>query len=208
MAFHVHPQISGAGGEQGPDDTQQGTKVAGARTKQARGEERGTGKPKKRKLEAKEEPGRSGPADARLYAVEAILGERVEGGQPRYLVKWAGYAEEHNTWEPRSNLAGCTAFLAHLRKQWGGQHGQAAEAQEVATNVPTPERVHPSPTLPHAPAPLGATSTFGAAAPASGAPPQHSAKVPLTTTSAAAASPTHEREQRPHDAPQAQPPAR
>ena len=61
------------------------------------------------------EPGRSGPADVQQYAVEAILGERIEGGQPRYLVKWVGYGEEHNTWEPRSNLADCTVFLAHVR---------------------------------------------------------------------------------------------
>lgn len=39
-----------------------------------------------------------------LWNVEAIVGKRGEGPSLRYQVKWAGYAEEHNTWEPVSNL--------------------------------------------------------------------------------------------------------
>ena len=85
-------------------------------------------------------PESSGHADTQFYTVEAVLGERVEGGEPRYLVKWAGYGEEHSTWEPRSNLDDCTVFLAHLRN-----------------TAPTPNRAL-------APAPTSADTCWGSQA--------------------------------------------
>ncbi len=48
--------------------------------------------------------------DAKYYTVEAIRGKRRHRvGRSRrwivqYLVKWAGYAESENTWEPASVL--------------------------------------------------------------------------------------------------------
>ena len=38
------------------------------------------------------------------YEVEQILDSRLYRGKLQYLVKWLGYTEEHNTWEPPSNL--------------------------------------------------------------------------------------------------------
>jgi len=38
------------------------------------------------------------------YEVEQILDSRLRRGQLQYLVKWQGYTEEHNTWEPLANL--------------------------------------------------------------------------------------------------------
>ena len=38
------------------------------------------------------------------YEVEAILNMKKEGRRILYLVKWKGYNESHNTWEPLSNL--------------------------------------------------------------------------------------------------------
>ena len=34
------------------------------------------------------------------YEVEAIIGRRNNGGRVEYLIKWKGYSEEENTWEP------------------------------------------------------------------------------------------------------------
>jgi len=39
------------------------------------------------------------------YEVEQILDSWLHCGQLQYLVKWQGYTEEHNTWEPPTNLA-------------------------------------------------------------------------------------------------------
>ena len=42
-------------------------------------------------------------SEDRAYAAEAIRGMRVAGGGLQYLVKWTGYAEAENSWEPLAN---------------------------------------------------------------------------------------------------------
>jgi hypothetical protein len=51
-----------------------------------------------------------------LYRAERILNHRVAKIGYRkptveYLVKWEGYSDEHNTWEPRSNLLTCSELI-------------------------------------------------------------------------------------------------
>ena len=38
------------------------------------------------------------------YKVEEVLDSRLKWGKLEYLVKWSGYTDDHNTWEPESNL--------------------------------------------------------------------------------------------------------
>ena len=38
------------------------------------------------------------------YEVEEVLDSRLKKGKLEYLVKWSGYTDEYNTWEPVSNL--------------------------------------------------------------------------------------------------------
>jgi len=46
----------------------------------------------------------SSSEDDNVYNVEAIVGYRRKNGRKEYLIKWKGYSEEENTWEPESNL--------------------------------------------------------------------------------------------------------
>jgi len=38
------------------------------------------------------------------YSVEKILEKRLRHGKVEYLIKWEGYPDSENTWEPQANL--------------------------------------------------------------------------------------------------------
>ena len=38
------------------------------------------------------------------YEIECVLSHRNSGRTLQYLVKWSGYSEEHNSWEPASSF--------------------------------------------------------------------------------------------------------
>ena len=38
------------------------------------------------------------------YEVEKVLGKKKIQGRDHYLIKWKGYSNEDNTWEPSENL--------------------------------------------------------------------------------------------------------
>ena len=55
------------------------------------------------------------PQETQDYEVEKILDNK---GQ-RYLVKWRGYGEGHNTWEPLKNLEGTRKLLQEYHRRKG-----------------------------------------------------------------------------------------
>ncbi|KAI3925118.1 hypothetical protein MKW98_009768 [Papaver atlanticum] len=63
--------------------------------------------------------------DKGLYEIEDVRAKRVHKGQTMYLIKWLGWPEEYNTWEPIENLKACldavSAFEKRLRSR--GQKG-------------------------------------------------------------------------------------
>jgi hypothetical protein len=44
------------------------------------------------------------PDDGRTYAIDRILRKQMRKGQPYYKIRWAGFSEAHDTWEPASNI--------------------------------------------------------------------------------------------------------
>ncbi|XP_022964471.1 chromo domain-containing protein LHP1-like [Cucurbita moschata] len=49
--------------------------------------------------------------DDGFYEIEAIRRKRVRKGQLQYLIKWRGWPETANTWEPLENLHTCSDFI-------------------------------------------------------------------------------------------------
>ncbi|KAL0538441.1 hypothetical protein IC582_027460 [Cucumis melo] len=49
--------------------------------------------------------------DDGFYEIEAIRRKRVRKGQLQYLIKWRGWPEAANTWEPLENLHTCSDFI-------------------------------------------------------------------------------------------------
>ena len=55
----------------------------------------------------------------RKFIVEQIINKRNVKNKVEYLVKWQGYADSENTWEPRSTLI---KDVAEMVKQYDDSH--------------------------------------------------------------------------------------
>ncbi|CAI9781653.1 unnamed protein product [Fraxinus pennsylvanica] len=101
--------------------------------------------------EAGAEAERSKLADG-YYEIEAVRRKRVRKGQVQYLIKWRGWPEAENTWEPVKNLLQCSdvidAFEESLitgksrsargrKRKHGITHAQVKKKQQQRPSVAT-----------------------------------------------------------------------
>ena len=57
----------------------------------------------------------AGPASSNIYPAEQIVCHRIRNGRPQFLIKWSGFSDSHNSWEPRENIMDDRLFKRYFR---------------------------------------------------------------------------------------------
>ena len=75
------------------------------------------------------------PSRGEVYQVESILDERTNGSslETEYLVKWKGFDEQHNTWEPARNLCNNAILCLFKSKKLLAQLRETSEARDTSS---------------------------------------------------------------------------
>ena len=69
------------------------------------------------------------------WDVESILDKRSCAGETEYLIKWAGFGTEQNTWEPINHLRGAIDELRRFEETIAAEKVRAAEARAAAAEA-------------------------------------------------------------------------
>jgi len=97
------------------------------------------------------------------YIVEKILEKRIKNGKVEFFLKWKGYPDTENSWEPELNLD-CPDLIAEyeIQREKAESRKRQSVTPEATMNKPTPKKTTasggstPTPTPPTAPPTTGA----------------------------------------------------
>ncbi|ODN04520.1 Chromobox protein 3 [Orchesella cincta] len=76
------------------------------------------------------------------YVVEKILDRRESKGQVFYLIKWQGFSDQDNTWEPYDNVSDCPELIKDFEERLVA-HEELKKENPIAAaeqDIPNPLR--------------------------------------------------------------------
>lgn len=71
----------------------------------------------------------------KLYVVEEVIGKKMENGITYYLLKWAGWSAEYNSWEPEENLIGIQELIEEFNQK-NAERLSVHPRQDITDSIP------------------------------------------------------------------------
>ena len=73
------------------------------------------------------------------WEVEKIMGKRTFKKQLQYKIKWVGYSDSYNSWEPVRHLTNCQEMLDEFEKTWKAEQNEKKRLKRKAVSSSSSE---------------------------------------------------------------------